>query len=297
MGRYFMEHPHLVTARIKIFERGITDRGPIDSIDKGFAGARARMALQRPSGRTKAAYTISASRQVRDQLLNFSTHLQTVSGVDRDHSEAYQAFKLIVSNLRSPRLLYRQVRDKTIPGGAGKLVGRLIRGAPEITSVLYREALSRPKELAFYTQCEQSPNPDSRVTLDPDRSDALGVPRLRLDWRLNRLDKESIMKAQSIVGDQLERAGLGQLVAEPAFGDDSTDWGPGLRGGHHHLGTARMSTDPRKGVVDADGQVHTVRNLFIADSAVFPSGGYANPLLTGVALALRVADAVGRKYR
>jgi hypothetical protein len=56
------------------------------------------------------------------------------------------------------------------------------------------------------------------------------------------------------------------------------------------MGTTRMHADPRQGVVDAQCQVHGVDNLYIAGSSVFPTGGYANPTLTLVALALRLAD-------
>ena len=51
-----------------------------------------------------------------------------------------------------------------------------------------------------------------------------------------------------------------------------------------------MHADPRHGVVDADGRVHGTHNLFIAGASVFPTAGFANPTLTIVALALRLAD-------
>jgi choline dehydrogenase-like flavoprotein len=60
--------------------------------------------------------------------------------------------------------------------------------------------------------------------------------------------------------------------------------------GGHHIGTARMAAAPARGVVDADCRVHGMDNLFIAGSAVFPTSGQANPTLTIVALALRLAD-------
>jgi choline dehydrogenase-like flavoprotein len=50
-----------------------------------------------------------------------------------------------------------------------------------------------------------------------------------------------------------------------------------------------MHDNPRNGVVDADCRVHDVPNLFIAGSSVFPTGGSANPTLTIIALALRLA--------
>ena len=56
------------------------------------------------------------------------------------------------------------------------------------------------------------------------------------------------------------------------------------------MGTTRMHEDPKQGVVDAEGRVHGLANLFVAGSSVFPTGGAANPTLTLVALALRLAD-------
>jgi choline dehydrogenase-like flavoprotein len=56
------------------------------------------------------------------------------------------------------------------------------------------------------------------------------------------------------------------------------------------MGTTRMGATPRTGVVDPDCRVFGVRNLYIAGSAVFPSAGHANPTLTIVALALRLAE-------
>jgi choline dehydrogenase-like flavoprotein len=291
-----MEHPHLVTGRIELAPAGTKNRPALASIDKGFGGVRARLAMQRPAGAMKVAYTISRARQEAEQLLNFSTHLRTVSPVSREESDAYQAFKLAVGNLRSPKRMAKQVRDKALPEDSGNLTKRLIKGTPEIMQVIYHEALRKPTQLALYTQSEQSPNRDSRLTLDSSRTDALGMPRINLDWQLSRIDKQSIMKAQEIIGTQLMASGLGRLVPEPAFTEDSSDWGNGLRGGHHHLGTARMSSDPMTGVVDANGQAHTVEDLYVADSAVFPVGGYANPFLTTVAWALRLAETVAKRY-
>ena len=58
-----------------------------------------------------------------------------------------------------------------------------------------------------------------------------------------------------------------------------------------------MSDDPRRGVVDRDGRVHGVDNLYVAGSSVFPCAGHANPTLTVVALALRLAEHLGERGR
>jgi choline dehydrogenase-like flavoprotein len=69
------------------------------------------------------------------------------------------------------------------------------------------------------------------------------------------------------------------------------------RGGCHHMGTTRMHTDPTRGVVDADCRVHGLHNLWLAGSSVFPTGGAANPTLTIVALALRLARRLRQELR
>jgi choline dehydrogenase-like flavoprotein len=60
--------------------------------------------------------------------------------------------------------------------------------------------------------------------------------------------------------------------------------------GGHHIGTARMADTAAQGVVDAECQVHGMRNLFVSGSAVFPTSSQANPTLTIVALAVRLAE-------
>jgi choline dehydrogenase-like flavoprotein len=56
------------------------------------------------------------------------------------------------------------------------------------------------------------------------------------------------------------------------------------------MGTTRMSNSPAQGVVDRDGRVHGYANLYVAGSSVFPTAGWANPTLTILALAHRLAD-------
>jgi choline dehydrogenase-like flavoprotein len=51
-----------------------------------------------------------------------------------------------------------------------------------------------------------------------------------------------------------------------------------------------MHADPKEGVVDPQGKVHGIANLYVAGGSAFPTGGYANPTLTMIAMALRLAD-------
>lgn len=132
---------------------------------------------------------------------------------------------------------------------------------------------------------EQSPNPDSRMYLGPDR-DRFGVPRVVLDWQLSEVDHRSMAQAESLLIEEARRLGLGE---GRAMATDETQ--PRLvRGNWHHMGTTRMSSDPAAGVVDRNLRLHDVSNVYVAGSSVFPTGGFANPTLTVVALALRLAE-------
>ena len=120
--------------------------------------------------------------------------------------------------------------------------------------------------------------------------DRLNMPVLVLDWKIGRGETDALMRLQALLDASLRRHGLGQLdTAREEFSERL------YRDASHHLGTARMSANPRAGVVDEDCAVHGVRNLFVAGSAVFPTSGHANPTLTIVALAIRLAEHLKRE--
>lgn len=133
---------------------------------------------------------------------------------------------------------------------------------------------------------EQQPNPSSRITLTPER-DALGTPRLLVDWHYTEGDIHTVRTAVSLLAADLRDCGVGVFEYDPGSIElEMTRYGAY---GGHHLGTARMGTDPRASVIDADCRVHGIDNLYIAGGAVFPTSSQANPTLTVVALALRLA--------
>jgi choline dehydrogenase-like flavoprotein len=133
---------------------------------------------------------------------------------------------------------------------------------------------------------EQAPDRSNRIVLQ-EQTDAYGQRKIKVLWRWNELDLRSIRQAQKIFGEELEAAGIGNFIpVEENAGSRPRQFSSP----HHFLGTTRMHQNPRNGVVDADCRVHGVPNLFISGSSVFPTGGFANPTLTVVALALRLAN-------
>jgi choline dehydrogenase-like flavoprotein len=134
---------------------------------------------------------------------------------------------------------------------------------------------------------EQEPNPASRVTLDSTQ-DALGIPRLKIDWRYTQGDVTTVTRAIALLADDMQRAKVGSFQYDPnSIEAEMTRYGAY---GGHHIGTARMGNDPRSSVVNSDCRLHEIDNLFIASAATFPTSSQANPTLTVVALALRLAD-------
>jgi choline dehydrogenase-like flavoprotein len=178
------------------------------------------------------------------------------------------------------------------PSGRGRLLRDLVSDGPASALALWRYRGLRdlhgpagPRPLLVTVVAEQLPDPASRVTLG-QREDALGQKLARLDWRLTERDRTAWREGLDLLGGALAAAGLGRI--EPV--SDPQAALARVRGGRHHMGTTRMAESERGGVVDADCRVFGQDNLFCAGSSVFPTAGHANPTLTILALALRLAD-------
>ena len=66
---------------------------------------------------------------------------------------------------------------------------------------------------------------------------------------------------------------------------------------YHPMSTARMSGDPETGVVDVNGRVYEIENLYIADASILPSTTIVNPQLTINALSLIIASNIAKEMR
>lgn len=134
---------------------------------------------------------------------------------------------------------------------------------------------------------EMLPSPRNRVVLTAER-DRWGLCRPAARCVLDARDFLNVEQTLRVFGEALIRLGKGRVrVNNDRIYKD-------VGGEGHTLGTTRMGHDPSTSVVDARCRVHGYDNLFVAGSSVFPSGGYANPTLTIVALALRLADTLAK---
>lgn len=171
----------------------------------------------------------------------------------------------------------------------GHWIARRTLAERKFPSVILR---NRTNRFSLEIHAEQQPLPTSRVSLS-DKVDALGMPQLRVDWRYCAADIDSVRRTLDVFAEEFARSGVARFEYDPAtLEQDLLRFGAY---GGHHTGTARMGTDARTSVVDADCKVHGVNNLFIASSAVFPTTSQANPTLTIVAMALRLARHVASR--
>ena len=129
----------------------------------------------------------------------------------------------------------------------------------------------------------------SKVTLS-GKKDKLGLNKINLNWSLGGQDYHTVKVASKMFGREVGRLGIGRLQLMDWVTSKDDTWPDSLGGGHHHMGTTRMSESAEKGVVDSDCKIHGVENLYVAGSSVYPTSGTANPTLTLVALALRISD-------
>jgi len=273
VGRYFMEHPHARGGRIV--------DGPAWRLLSAFA--------KRDVGGGKAAPLIAPSPalQERAAILNTSLTIAPRRAIDGSESWGMRAY-LSVKHRTAPNRFGRNLWK-----GTKRAVGWLQqRVDPTRPWLLHRLG---QLDIALVVRAEQAPNPDSRVTLDRVR-DAIGMPRAVLDWRTSPLDVRSVSVLVDALAQEARRLDLGRVEKAAWLDDPSALWrtDPLISahpiGGYHHMGTTRMSADPRRGVTDANATVHGIANLHVAGSSLFATSGWANPTLTIVALALRTGD-------
>jgi choline dehydrogenase-like flavoprotein len=274
VGRYFMEHPH--TRRRVIAQN---HRAPIGLYGLGLH-----------KHRVSARFALPRELQKREELLNYSANLHPIyRGHDSEGWIALRKLVLRISRSRStdPFLRFPPYGKKEIRLADFFQIARHLNKTTLAAFLQLLQPASFVEGFILESKSEQAPNPESRITLRRER-DAFGQNRIGLDWRMLPIDRRTVCRGEEILDQELQRLGIGRL--EPLSADGATRWPDNLEGGWHQLGMTRMHADPKRGVVDADGRVHGIGNLFVTGGSVFPTSGAAPPTLTIVALALRLAD-------
>lgn len=171
----------------------------------------------------------------------------------------------------------------------------LLRSARSVVNrVIGREPMHGSVDGLITLDVEQEPCRDSRIFLAQER-DRNGMKQAIIDWRISKADRRTLSVITVAIVDWLNRLGLGDAHAVPGVVEQTALPDEFMLDSHHHIGATRISESPEHGVVDANLCVHGTDNIYVCGASVMPTGGHANPTLTIVALAVRLADHLAGK--
>ena len=288
LGRYYACHFENILARL-VVEGG---KVPFD-FEKTVDGVYCRRKLQ-----------FSAPTLYQHRLLNTAFRLHFPPYSDAAHgnpalSAIYLAKAALIPEYRA---ILQHGSEPAVQSPALEHLRNVVFGLPGLGRFAYQwlflrrlrhrklpYTLVRNRDGSYPLEfnCEQTPLASNRVALSPD-VDRDGVRRVDIQWRICDADVDAAQRAflllQSILAErsrcrlEFDAVQLREIISRSA------------PLGGHHIGTARMATTPRQGVVDCNCAMFELPNVHIASSAVFPTSSHANPTLTIVALALRLAN-------
>ena len=290
LGRFYMCHLAFNTRELKL-SPGISN--VIFGYEKSKDGVYCRQRI-----------TLSPESQRKHKIGNLVARFYYPNPANPDHGSGMLSTLFLAKNLLQPEYRgafnFKEILKKMELGETNytahlkNIIFDFPRTILLMQAILRKRFLARRKlpSVVFKSQSnayplevniEQSPNPNSRITLIKEKC-AYGMPKLHVDWRINDIDRQTLKTGLNIIHNEFQASGCGELNINE---QDFEQYWPV---GGHHIGTTRMANSPSEGVVDENCKIHGVSNLFIASSSVFPTSSHANPTLTIIALAIRLAD-------
>jgi choline dehydrogenase-like flavoprotein len=268
LGRFFQDHPGATCADILPLRRGVVPQ-LFDHI------YHRRFKYQPRVGLSAAGQSTLQSTNAGGSVIARTKHTELLN-------QAKTAGRLILQGVPST-------------GNLTAAVSGAIKGAPLFARGAWRYFVRRrafnPDDLGFRlgVQIEQPPRLDSRVSLS-EQVDALGIPRAKLDWRLDRIEVDTIAAFAEAVKRAFEKQEIANVHLDADVASRSTDVLLRVVDQNHHMGTARMAQSSNDGVVDKNLKIFHIENAFICSSAVFPTSSFSNPTHTLIAMAVRLGD-------
>ena len=225
----------------------------------------------------------------------------------RHGSGPLSAVALALANPAIARLLVPDaIRKRHLTGPVDwrahvkNLVGQAPSTVGFLASFVHRRYVSRERISGYFVKnparryglsysAEQLPWRQSHVRLG-DESDALGLPRLVIDVRFHPDTAAGIARAHDALENWMGGARAMKLERRQSREDTLAAIGRQFGHGTHQIGSARMGVSRRDAVVDGNLRSFDCANLFVLSSATFPTSGQANPTLSLVAFAVRLAQ-------
>jgi choline dehydrogenase-like flavoprotein len=274
LGRYFYDHVSIAMASIKPRDATRLNR---------LAGFRFA-----PSTMRSLRYEMTADAQQRAGVTNAFGHISFKT----DKPSGFDALR---------ELMRSRQRASGIPLAE---VASVLHALPYLLQlglwrVAYRQLLwPRPANYDLHVVAEQIPRRSNRITLAKE-TDIFGLPLAAIDWRVEDADLKTFIAYKRLFSRFWERQGLISVASLSWINDvdlRNTDRA-GRADVFHPGGSTRMGTDRRTAVVDPELRIFGFCNLWTASTAVFPSGGGANPTMTLILFTLRLADRIAKEFR
>jgi choline dehydrogenase-like flavoprotein len=173
-------------------------------------------------------------------------------------------------------LTHDALPHSTVQALGGNLAAEILRTqAPRWAPRMGVEPFAQ-RAIGLFLQTEDGSHPDNRVL-------AAGGSRCRpqIDHDPARLPEAYAEHGDLVRTLKRQLLRLGYLPVTKAIP---------ITGTAHACGTLVTGRDPSQSVVDAEGRVHGMENLYVVDGSVLPRSSRVNPALTIYAWALRVAS-------
>jgi choline dehydrogenase-like flavoprotein len=291
LGRYYACHFENVVGRL------VATRGPVAfDFEKTRDGVYCRRKMQ-----------FSARAQREHNLLNMAFRLHFPAYSDAAHGSPVLSAIFLAKSALIPeyRAILQQGPEAAVTSPARAHLRNIALGLPGLghfawqwvflrnlarRKLPYTLVRNRDGSYPLEFNSEQTPLASSRITLTDD-TDSDGLKRLRVDWRFSQDDAGAAHRGFRLLQQILEKSSC-RLELDDAGLAQSIGRSAPLGG--HHIGTTRMAATPGLGVVDRNCALFEAPNLFVASASVFCTSSHANPTLTIVALALRLADHLKR---
>ena len=278
IGRFFMEHSYRTPGYI------IPNKSRIDNLSL-YADS---FVIEDAYDEARVSGMLSLKENILRSEKLMSIKARLFRSVETEQAPSVQSYKKIKDTLSKQRL----------PEDPLKALNEIVKDMPQLIqhfnwAIANRVSALRTRGDNHYVVVgvEHQPHSDNQVTLSPQR-DCLGQRRAKLTFSPTESDEKSYQRCIEILRDSLEAEKIGKVVFQTDR--NFTPYYINYPYGSHHMGTTRMHEDPNLGVVDRNCRMHSISNLFITGSSVFPTGGSANPTLTIVTLAIRLSDRLKR---
>ena len=289
VGRYITNHPKNSYGIIRLYKPAHNLNHLFGYLHSGWAksaGVRIREDMQKSLGilnsyvRMEPIFPWTDSKGVTDLI--------TITKKFKLFLQWWKRFQKKLIGLRDWTETGDDVQRKSSFSWSSAFLS-IVKDMPSVASYIFHR-LAHSKKIPVHTIrlrnfMDMESRRENRITLS-DMMDGNGKAIPVVTLNISERDRRSVTELHRLIGVELQRKNIGVLESNL---DKVNPW-PINTEASHHIGGTIMGMEPKTSVVDSNLKVHSVDNLYICSSSVFPTSGCANPTYTICALAIRLAN-------